>query len=93
MRRMPSAPPNKPASKTTLSRGEACPAAASGDAPFVVQSSWAKTNAAKSTSLGELDEPVEGRHTRVEHRRPRLDLGDVLEPPRERLEQLLLLAG
>ena len=50
VRRMPSAPPNRPASKTTLSRGEACPEAASGDAPFVVQSSWAKTNAAKSTS-------------------------------------------
>src|SRR5207253_11471463 len=32
------------------SRGDASPEAASGDAPFVVQSSWAKTNAAKSTS-------------------------------------------
>ena len=42
---------------------------------------------------GELDEPVEGRDTRVEDRRPRLDVGDVLEPPGERLEQLLLLPG
>src|SRR6185312_3311783 len=50
VRRIPSAPPNRPASKTTLSRGEASPEARSGDAPFVVQSSWAKTNAAKSTS-------------------------------------------
>ena len=49
MRRMPSAPPNRPASKTTLSRGEAWPDCVGGD-PSLVQSSWAKTNAAKSTS-------------------------------------------
>src|SRR3954454_25273698 len=47
VRRMPSAPPNSPASKTTLSRGDACSA---WDASVVVQSSWAKTKAAKSTS-------------------------------------------
>ena len=47
MRRMPSAPPNSPASNTTLSRGDAWP---DGDASVVVQSSWANTNAAKSTS-------------------------------------------
>ena len=47
MRRMPSAPPNSPASNTTLSRGDAAP---DGDASVVVQSSWANTNAAKSTS-------------------------------------------
>src|SRR5215204_2322264 len=47
VRRMPSAPPNSPASKTTLSRGDACP---DWDASVVVQSSWANTNAAKSTS-------------------------------------------
>ncbi len=47
MRRMPSAPPNSPASNTTLSRGDASP---DGDASVVVQSSWANTNAAKSTS-------------------------------------------
>src|SRR6266576_371389 len=45
VRRMPSAPPNSPASNTTLSRGDAWP-----DASVVVQSSWANTNAAKSTS-------------------------------------------
>src|SRR5687768_5684713 len=47
VRRMPSAPPNSPASNTTLSRGDASP---DGDASVVVQSSWANTNAAKSTS-------------------------------------------
>src|ERR671936_1077032 len=47
VRRMPSAPPNSPASNTTLSRGDAWPA---WDASVVVQSSWANTNAAKSTS-------------------------------------------
>src|ERR1700704_3309687 len=47
VRRMPSAPPNSPASKTTLSRGDAWP---DWDASVVVQSSWANTNAAKSTS-------------------------------------------
>src|SRR5215471_5758426 len=48
VRRMPSAPPNSPASNTTLSRGEAWPPDC--DASLVVQSSWANTNAAKSTS-------------------------------------------
>src|SRR5438045_5183178 len=47
VRRMPSAPPNSPASNTTLSRGDAWP---DSDESVVVQSSWAKTNAAKSTS-------------------------------------------
>src|ERR1700751_2405529 len=47
VRRMPSAPPNSPASNTTLSRGDAWPDC---DASVVVQSSWANTNAAKSTS-------------------------------------------
>jgi hypothetical protein len=52
VRRMPSTPPNRPASKTTLSRGEAWPDPASADAgaPALVQSSRAKTKAAKSTS-------------------------------------------
>src|SRR5205085_10315146 len=47
VRRMPSAPPNSPASNTTLSRGDAWP---DWDGSGVVQSSWANTNAAKSTS-------------------------------------------
>src|SRR5947207_13153332 len=47
VRRMPSAPPNSPASNTTLSRGDAWPEP---DVSVVVQSSCAKTNAAKSTS-------------------------------------------
>src|SRR5215467_12360900 len=47
VRRMPSAPPNSPASNTTLSRGDTWP---DWDASVVVQSSWANTNAAKSTS-------------------------------------------
>src|SRR6267378_3487700 len=47
VRRMPSAPPNSPASNTTLSRGDDWP---DSDASVVVQSSWANTNAAKSTS-------------------------------------------
>ena len=49
VRRMPNAPPNSPASNTTLSRGEAWPVAAGSDG-LLVQSSWANTNAAKSTS-------------------------------------------
>src|SRR5438045_1074359 len=47
VRRMPSAPPNNPASNTTLSRGDASP---DWDASVMVQSSCANTNAAKSTS-------------------------------------------
>src|SRR5438270_1930340 len=47
VRLMPSAPPNSPASNTTLSRGDAWP---DWEASVVVQSSWANTNAAKSTS-------------------------------------------
>src|SRR4051812_11633022 len=47
VRRMPSAPPNSPASNTTLSRGDAWP---DGDASVAIQSSWANTKAAKSTS-------------------------------------------
>src|SRR6476620_5671509 len=47
VRRIPSAPPNSPASNTTLSRGDAWPGSA---ASVAVQSSWANTNAAKSTS-------------------------------------------
>src|SRR6266550_4011479 len=67
VRRMPSAPPNSPASNTTLSRGDA-------------------------DLLGELDEPVEGGPPRVERGHPGLDVGDVLEPARDRLEQFRLLA-
>src|SRR5262245_40643973 len=52
VRRIPRAPPKRPASKTTLSRGEAWPdpegSAAGG--LLVVQSSCANTKAAKSTS-------------------------------------------
>ena len=42
--------------------------------------------------LGELDKPVEGGPPRVERGRPGLDVGDVLEPARDRLEQFGLLA-
>src|SRR5207247_123422 len=42
--------------------------------------------------LGELDEPVEGGPPRVERGRPGLDVGDVLEPARDPLEQFGLLA-
>src|SRR4051794_35464611 len=47
VRLIPSAPPNSPASNTTLSRGDAWP---DWDVSVVIQSSWANTNAAKSTS-------------------------------------------
>src|SRR5262245_25901083 len=52
VRRIPRTPPNRPASKTTLSRGDACPSAGAGSAAglLLVQSSSANTNAAKSTS-------------------------------------------
>src|SRR2546423_8592861 len=42
--------------------------------------------------LGELDQSVEGGPPRVERGRPGLDVGDVLEPARDRLEQFRLLA-
>src|SRR5438876_11871452 len=42
--------------------------------------------------LGELDEPVERGPPRIEGGRPGLDVGDVLEPARDRLEQFRLLA-
>ena len=52
VRRIPRVPPKRPASNTTLSRGEAWPDSVEGDADelFVVQSSRANANAAKSTS-------------------------------------------
>src|SRR5262245_38709616 len=52
VRRIPRAAPKRPASKTTLSRGEAWPDSEGSDAGWslVVQSSRANTNAAKSTS-------------------------------------------
>jgi hypothetical protein len=43
--------------------------------------------------LGQLDEPVERRHAGVEDGRPRLDLRDLRQPARQRLDQLRLLAG
>src|SRR5438477_9791946 len=60
VRLIPSAPPNSPASKTTLSRGDAWPDL---EVSVVIQSSWANTNAAKSTSwesstsLSRVDRP------------------------------------
>src|SRR5947208_10449719 len=42
--------------------------------------------------LGDLDEPVEGRPPGVEGGRPGLDVDDVLEPARDRLEQFRLLS-
>src|SRR6267142_225090 len=52
VRRIPRAAPKRPASKTTLSRGEAWPDSEGSDAGglLIVQSSRANTNAAKSTS-------------------------------------------
>src|SRR5688572_30352239 len=52
VRRIPRAAPKRPASKTTLSRGDAWPDPSGSDAGglMVVQSSRANTNAAKSTS-------------------------------------------
>ena len=49
---MPKTPPKRPASNTTLSRGDAWPGGGSAECSglFVVQSSCAKTKAAKSTS-------------------------------------------
>src|SRR5437899_8665208 len=89
VRRMPSAPPNSPASNTTLSRGDAwldwgricC-------GPVVL----GEHERGEIDLLGELDEPVEGGPPRVERGRPGFDVGDVLEPARDRLEQFGLLA-
>ena len=89
MRLMPSAPPNSPASNTTLSRGDAWP---DRDASVVVQSSWANTNAAKSTSSEKTTSRSRVDPSRVECGRPGLDVGDVLESARDRLEQFRLLA-
>src|SRR4051812_319464 len=50
VRRIPRIPPKRPASKTTLSRGEAWPDPAETAGWLVVQSSRANTKAAKSTS-------------------------------------------
>ena len=88
MRRMPSAPPNSPASKPR------CRAATPGRTrtlrrgPVVL----GEDERGEIDLLGELDEPVEGGPPRVERRRPGLDVGDVLEPARDRLEQFRLLA-
>src|SRR4029453_7636613 len=77
VRRIPSAPPNSPASNTTLSRGDASPDAdASGVVPRgrlagrgrirggpVVRG---EHECGEVALRGELDEPVEGRPPRVE---------------------------
>ena len=42
--------------------------------------------------LGKLDEALEGRAPRVEGGHPRLDVGNLLEAARNRLEQFGLLA-
>src|SRR5215218_8164459 len=89
VRRMPSAPPNSPASNTTLSRGDAWP---DWGASVVVQSSWANTNAAKSTSWESSTSRSRVDLPGVERGRPGLDVGDVHEPARDRLEQFGLLA-
>src|SRR5205823_5088886 len=46
----------------------------------------------KINLLGELDEPVKSGPPRVERGRPGFDVGDVLEPARDRLKQFGLLA-
>ena len=52
-----------------------------------------RTRARRSRLPGRVfDEPVQGRPPRVERGRPGLDVGDVLEPARDRLEQSGLLA-
>src|SRR5437870_9708395 len=89
VRRMPSAPPNSPASNTTLSRGDAWP---DWDAAVVVQSSWANTNAAKSTSWQSSTSRSRVDRPGVERGRPGLHVGDVREPARDRLQQFRLLA-
>ena len=57
MRRMPSAPPNSPASNTTLSRGDASPDGDASVGPVVL----GKDESREVDLLGELDEPVESR--------------------------------
>ena len=91
VRRMPSAPPNRPASKTTLSRGEAWPCR--GRVRRVAGPVVLGEDERGEVDLArELDQPVERRDARVEDRRPRLDVRDLRQPARQRLHQLRLLA-
>ena len=41
--------------------------------------------------VGQLDEAVEGGDARIEHGRPGVDVGDVLQPSRECRQELCLL--
>lgn len=91
VRRMPSVPPNRPASKTTLSRGEASPGAVASPG-LLVQSSCAKTNAAKSTSRVSSTSRSSVGDTGVEDGGPRFDLRDLRESARQRLHQLRLVS-
>jgi hypothetical protein len=90
VRRMPIAPPNRPASKTTLSRGAASPGTASGEAPRrpVV---LGEDEGGEVDFVGQLDQPIERREARVEDGRPRVDVGDVPEAARQGRQELLLL--
>ena len=88
VRRMPSAPPNSPASNTTLSRGRLAGLGRIRRGPVVL----GEHERGEIDLLGELDEPVEGGPPRVERGHPGLDIGDVLQPARDRLDQFGLLA-
>ena len=94
MRRIPRIPPKRPASKTTLSRGEACPDSAA---------AGRRTLDGRPVVLGEhergevhfvrqLDQALERRRPGVEGRRPGIDACDVLQASRQRLHQLRLLS-
>jgi hypothetical protein len=71
-----------------LSRGDAWP---DWDASVAVQGVLGEHERGEIDLLRELDEPVEGGPPRVERGRPGLDVSDVLEPARDRLEQFGLL--
>ena len=86
---MPSAPPNSPASNTTLSRGDATPGWYFFCGGPVVLGEHER---GEIDLVGELDEPVERGPPRVERGHPGLDVGHVFETARHGLQQLGLFA-
>ena len=90
---MPSAPPNSPASKTTLSRGEAWPGIAVpgspgvGGRPVVL----GEDERREVHLVGELDQPVQGRDPGVEHVVHGSTSATVARPPVSDLSSLCCL--
>ena len=84
-------PPKRPASKTTLSLGDAWPGVRVGSGAFAMSNRPGEDEGGEVDLMGELEEAAERGGPGMEGGRPGLDMGDVVEAARQRVQQLLLL--